>query len=556
TTPYTVTRSYLPGTNVLQTRFETEGGVLVLTDCLPVRRQPEGASGGEDTVRPHPYHQVLRFVTCEAGEVSVGVTFVPRFDYGLTIPRFEPVSDHLGLVFGGADALLFQSEIPILHCDEHACRYEGRLRQGDRARLVVTYGLPHELRPHTFSAEEVEQRLAATRDFWEKWTSRCTYEGPYRDAVVRSALVLKALTNAPTGALVAAPTTSLPEEIGGVRNWDYRYTWLRDASLALQALFELGYVEEAAGFHEYLWRTTAGRAEDLQIMYGLGGERLLPEVALDHLDGYRGSRPVRIGNAASEQFQLDIPGEMLELAWEHHQHGGAIEPGFWRFLTGIVAFVADNWARPDSGLWEVRGERLHFVHSKVMCWVAVDRAIRLARARGAPAPLAAWERLRGAIRRRVEEEGVDPDTGAFVRSFGTRVLDASCLLIPIVGFLPPRDARVRATIEQIERRLVKDGLVHRYRTDDGLPGGEGAFLICSLWLVECLALAGEVERARERFEHLLGFANDVGLLSEEVDPASGALLGNFPQGFSHLGLIEAAATLNAPHTPFREGARR
>jgi GH15 family glucan-1,4-alpha-glucosidase len=387
--------------------------------------------------------------------------------------------------------------------------------------------------------------LQGTIKFWRDWLSHCRYQGQYADAVRRSALTLKLLEFAPSGAIVAAPTTSLPEKLEGVRNWDYRYCWLRDAALNLYALFTLGYTDEAHAFMAWLKRTTAGRAEDLQIMYGLAGERFLPEIELSGLEGYRGSRPVRIGNKASEQFQLDIYGELLDTAWLYHRHGGDIDPPFWEFLRGAVDVVSDRWNQPDCGLWEIRGEPRHFVSSKVMAWVAVDRAIRLARARSLPADLRRWRALRKEIRRRVETEGVHPETGAFVQSFGSRALDASNLLIPLVRFLPPDDPRVRATFEGVEKELsAGGGLIYRYLDgEDGIPGGEGTFLICSFWLVGNLALGGQTGRARELFETLVGYANDLGLLSEEIDPATGELLGNFPQAFSHVGLIGAARNL-------------
>jgi alpha,alpha-trehalase len=540
TGPYTMTRRYLPVTNVLETRFVTASGVVTVVDCLAIRR---GAAAG-DAAQTRSHHQLLRLVRCEAGQVQIAVEFAPRFDYGLTTPRLELHGDDVGVVYGGADALVLQSSIPLTQTDVCGCGATATLRAGDQAFLALTHQLPHQVQVHRLSRDEVAARIDRTVGFWRDWLARCTYHGPYREQVLRSALVLKGLTNAPTGAIAAAPTTSLPEQLGGVRNWDYRYSWLRDAAMNLYALFTLGYTDEAHAFMGWLERTTAGRAEDLQLMYGIGGERLLPEVELPGLDGYRGSRPVRVGNAAADQFQLDVYGYLLDTAWLYHRHGGPITPTFWRLLAGAVEVVARRWRQPDDGIWEVRGGPRHFVASKVMAWVAVDRAIRLARALGLPADLDRWAALRHTIRRQVEQAGVDPASGAFTQAFGSRALDAANLLLPLVRFLPPDDPRIRATVERTARELAPHGLVHRYLgADDGLPGGEASFVICSFWLVDNLALAGHAEQARLLFDRLLGYSNDLGLLAEEVDPASGELLGNFPQAFSHVGLISAAINL-------------
>jgi GH15 family glucan-1,4-alpha-glucosidase len=535
---YGVTRRYLPGTNVLETTFRTETGVLTLTDFIPVRREAG-----------HPDHRLLRIVRCEEGEVPVKAKFEPRFDYGLTEPRVETIDQEVAVAYGGADALVLQSELPIGTAELSACAAARTLHSGEEALVALTFQLPHELEPHRLDAAEVRAALDETVAYWREWADACTYDGPYREQVVRSALVLKALTNGPTGAIVAAATTSLPEEIGGERNWDYRYTWLRDSALTLNALFALGYTAEANAHMGWLRRTTAGRAKALQIMYGVGGERFLPEVELDHLEGYRGSRPVRIGNGAYSQFQLDVFGELLDTVWIYRQHDGEIGDSFWEFLGRVAGAVIDRWREPDQGIWEIRGEPRHFTYSKVMAWVALDRVVRIAELDGREGNLDDWRANRDELRDLIEREGVDPESGAFLQSFGDGgKLDASNLMIPIVGFVGHDDPRARATFERTISDLSADGFVYRYITDgvDGLSGEEATFAICSFWLVECLARAGETERARELFERLLGFCNDVGLLAEEIDPHDGELIGNFPQAFSHVGLIQAAIALDLP----------
>ncbi len=525
---------------MLETTFRTASGTLVLTDFFAYRM---------DGHVVHPDHQLIRIARCTEGEVAVKVKIVPRFDYGLTTPRLETLADDLVIVYGGADALVLESELPFGHAELSATEGNRTLQAGEEAFVVLTYQLPHELDPQRLTRDEVHTKLETTVSTWSAWADRCTYGGPYREQVVRSALVLKALTNGPTGAIVAAATTSLPEEIGGERNWDYRYSWLRDSALTLNALFALDYHEEAHAYVAWLKRTTAGRASELQIMYGVGGERLLPEVELDWLEGYRGSRPVRIGNGAYSQFQLDVFGELLDTVWIYRQHGGEIDDVFWEFLGRVAGAVIDRWREPDQGIWEIRGEPRHFVYSKVMAWVALDRVVRIAELDGREGTIDAWRANRDELRELIEREGVDPETGAFLQSFGDGgKLDASNLMIPIVGFVEHRDPRARATFERTIAELSADGFVYRYVTDgvDGLSGDEATFAICSFWLVECLARAGETERARELFERLLGFCNDVGLLAEEIDPHSGDLVGNFPQAFSHLGLIQAAIALDLP----------
>ncbi len=541
---YESTRRYLPGTNVLETTFRTPNGTLVLTDFFAFRVP----GPGEDAHAAHPDHQLIRIVRCTEGEVGVKVKLVPRFDYGLTTPRLETLADDLVIVYGGADALVLQSELPFGDAERSATQGNRTLRAGDEAFVVLTYQLPHELDPRRLTRKQVHAKLEETTSTWAAWADRCVYDGPYREQVVRSALVLKALTNGPTGSIVAAATTSLPEEIGGERNWDYRFSWLRDSALTLNALFALGYTEEAHAYMNWLKRTTAGRAKELQIMYGVGGERLLPEVELDWLEGYRGSRPVRIGNGAAQQFQLDTFGELLDTAWLYRQHGGEIDEIFWDFLSRVGGVVLEKWREPDQGIWEIRGEPKHFVYSKVMAWVALDRLVRIAELDGRVGDVANWRAARDEIRDVVERDGVDPDSQSFVQYAGSQALDASNLMIPIVGFVSHADPRAKVTADRIADELSADGFVYRYVTDgvDGLSGEEATFAICSFWLVECLARAGEQERARELFERLLGFCNDVGLLAEEIDPHSGELIGNFPQAFSHLGLIQAAIALDLP----------
>ena len=528
-----IARRYVPGTNVLETTFTDDDGTIVLTDCFVT------STGGE-----HPPHRIVRLLRCTGGTAAVRMVFRPRFDYGLTVPRYEPADERSGIVFGGSDGLILESSERLSAKSRCTAEASFELGEGDEAFFALTYRLPHELAPDRIGHDAARELVEQTCRFWTEWSKRCAYEGPYRDAVVRSALVLKALTNMPTGAIVAAPTTSLPEDIGGERNWDYRFAWLRDAALNLYSLFSLGYTEEAHAFMAWLRRTTAGLATQLQIIYGVGGERRLPEIDLDHLDGYRGSRPVRIGNAAVEQFQIDMYGYLLDTTWLYHRHGGDVDEALWELVGDVVETVAERWTEADDGIWEVRGGPRQFVTSKVFAWVAVDRAIRLAERLSLPADVEAWRKLRHDIRASVEEHGVDAATGAFTQQFDGQALDSSALLIPLVRFLPATDARVVATMDRLRRELAHDGLLYRYvETDDGVRGPEGTFVICSFWLVDNLALAGRVDEARELFERLLGYANDLGLLSEEIDGRSGELLGNFPQAFSHVGLIGAALNL-------------
>lgn len=544
---YTTTRRYLPDTNVLETRFETATGAVTVTDCLPVR---------EDLTRPGrverrpPDGLLLRTVRGEKGTVELLLEFAPRFEYGLTTPFIELPGEDLAVVTGGPDSLLLQSELGALTTDETGmCTSRANVAQGQVVYVALTYAAAGALTVRRLSPTDLSGRLAETVAFWTNWAARCTYQGPHRDAVVRGALVLKGLIYDETGALAAAPTTSLPEEIGGERNWDYRYTWLRDSAAMLAALGAIGYLEEAQYFADWLLRTTAGRAEDLQIMYGIGGERLLHEVDLDHLTGYRGSRPVRVGNGAWDQFQLDTYGELLAAAFLVLKLRGAhtLTPRSAAFLCDVVELNIKRWQEVDEGIWEIRGGRRHFVFSKLMAWLAVDCGLHILDLNPAltqdPGVRKRWQDARQEMRTALETRGVDPKTGAFLQAFEHDELDASALQVGLRGFLPPDDPRVLATIDRIEAELTRNGHVYRYLGEDGLEGEEGTFVFCTLWMASALARAGRTEAAETYLTRVLDCANDLGLLAEEIDPGTGEQLGNFPQGFSHLGVIGAALNL-------------
>lgn len=537
-------RSYLPGTAVLRTTFETDSGAATLTDFMPVHTH-DGPSEPREVAA---HQQIARVLECQRGSVEFSLACAPRFDYGSIVPHAVLTSPHTGFAHGGADGLAVYASAP-LKAEEGGFRAAGNLRAGERVCAAVTYRPCFDHASEAIDEATILGRLRETRTYWEAWSGKCLYRGPYADAVLRSAITLKTLTYAPSGALLAAATTSLPEVIGGSRNWDYRFTWLRDATLALYALFILGYREEAAAFQTWLEWSTLGRARDVQPMYGVGGERRLTEVELSHIGGHRGSKPVRIGNGAYSQFQLDIYGELLDSAHQYRKFGGEISTEYWAFLRRVVSFVIDHWREPDEGIWETRGGRKHFVLSKVMSWVALDRGIRAARALGLPADLETWRRVRSEIREDVLAHGFDSSLGIFVQAYGGRTLDASNLLLPLLGFIRADDPRMLATIRATERSLTSEaGFVYRYRGfDDGLPEGEGSFLICTFWLADNLIALGEGGRARELFERCAGTANDLGLLSEEFDPSAREMLGNFPQAFSHLGLINTAVQLDA-HT--------
>ena len=527
-----VERRYRDGTLVLETDYETADGAVTLIDCMPPRSSVP---------------DVVRVVVGRRGQVRMRMQLIIRFDYGSIIPWVRRVARGIRAV-AGPDTLTLKTPVD-LHNENFRTEAEFTVCEGQRVPFVLMWHPSHEPEPGMIDADET---LAATEQWWREWSGRCMYVGPWREAVVRSLITLKALTYAPTGGIVAAPTTSLPECLGGVRNWDYRYCWVRDATFTLYALMLGGYIEEACAWREWLLRAVAGKPSQLNIMYGLAGERRLTETELAWLPGYQGSAPARIGNAAYRQFQLDVYGELMDAM--HVARRGGLEPdeNAWRVERALTEFVESAWSEPDNGIWEMRGPKRHFTHSKVMAWVAVDRMVKAVERFGLDGPVERWRSLRATIHAQVCRSGFDHERNTFVQYYGGRELDASLLMIPMVGFLPPDDTRVRGTIEAIERDLMADGFVLRYRTHeeiDALPPGEAAFLACSFWLADNFALSGRKDDARRLFERLLGLCNDVGLLSEGYDPANKRLLGNFPQALSHLALVNTAFNLSRDRGP-------
>ena len=535
-----VKRQYVPGTKVLETEFTTDTGVARLTDFMPLHNHVRPDAPLEEA----PHQQVARILECLSGSVHFVMECYPRFDYGTVIPSATILNENYGFAYGGGGALSVYCSAPLGVADS-GFEANGLLRSGETLSAAATYQSQYVHAASPPDEADMAQRLEATKSFWREWSAQCTYDGVYRDHVLRSALTLKALTYAPSGAILAAPTTSLPESIGGARNWDYRYTWIRDASFALYSLFLLGYTAEARAFKDWLEWSTAGRAADLQIMYGLGGERRLTEVELPELEGYRLSRPVRVGNAAYNQFQLDIYGEVLDSAHLYRKFVKEMDPQYWEYLKHVVDFVIDFWREPDDGIWEARSGRRHFVFSKVWCWVALDRAIKAARDLDLPGDVQKWRKVRAEIKQDVLTRGYDPARQAFVQSYGSKNLDASSLMLPLVGFIRAGDPRMRSTIEAVQRELTSpQGFVYRYRGfDDGLAGGEGTFNMCTLWLADNLIILGQLDQARALFEKLLSYSNDVGLFSEEIDGVTGEMLGNFPQSFTHMAIINTAVQL-------------
>jgi GH15 family glucan-1,4-alpha-glucosidase len=531
----TGSRRYLDGTLVLQTETTTSGGRVRVTDCLTMR--PGGAQ--------RPYRQLLRVVDGLQGVVDLRVEVVPRFDYGQLRPWVRRAG-RSWQALGGDDGLVIEGDVPLAPAGLHDLVAEVRVHAGERLRLSLRHVRPEALRglgARSAAPAELDRRLEQTVAWWRTWSARAGRLGADHAAVVRSATVLKALTQATTGAIAAAATTSLPEVPGGSRNWDYRASWVRDSVFALRSLTELGYTAEADGFRRFVQRSAAGSAQELQIVYGLGGERRLTELTLDDLEGFGGARPVRIGNAAARQRQHDVYGELLDLAWAWHRRGKTPSTDDWRFLAELVNAAAERWTTPDHGIWELRGQPLHLVHSKVMCWVALDRGLRLAADLGFPAPVTSWTATRDAIRTAVERRGYDPARGVFTQAFDRPDLDAALLLLPTAGFVAWDDQRMLRTVDAVRQDLEVDGLVLRYRTPDGLEGTEGALVACTFWLAECLARQGRTAQAEAAFARAWATANDLGLFAEEVHPAIGELLGSFPQALTHLSHIAAAVAL-------------
>jgi len=536
---FTSERRYLPGTLVIETTFTTDGGTVKLTDALVFAEGQRGHDLGFDTP-----HELVRSVEGVSGEVELVFELAPRTEYGLVRPLFRMEGDG-GRTFGGPNRIAVRAGVPVEIEDVtmHAGFTVSAVEQvGFSLRWIPTEA--HEP-PAPTAPDAVAARIEDTVEGWRSWEAdHDIYEGPHRELVRLSSRVLKGLTYRPTGAIVAAPTTSLPETVGGERNWDYRYSWIRDASLTLQALY-IGSCSDEAGEFVSFMTSSAGGGASLQIMYGIGGEHDLTERELPHLRGWRDSQPVRVGNGAWGQTQLDVYGELLDALYVYREQLGELHPEIQTFVAYLADMAARRWSETDAGMWEMRGETRHHLSSKVLCWVALDRAVKLAPALGAFAKTEEWAEARDAIREAILERGWSEKQQAYAQSFDSDELDAAQLLMPIVGFLPATDERMRSTIEAIARELTEDGLVLRYRNQeglnaDGLTGEEGTFVICSFWLVSCLAQAGEVERAEQLFEQLAGYANDLGLLAEEIDTANGEQLGNFPQAFSHIGLITAA----------------
>jgi len=533
-----VARRYRGDTLILETTFETASGAATLIDFMT----------------PHDTNSdLVRIVVGRRGRIALRTELVIRFDYGFSVPWVSRLDDGTLRAIAGPDMLMLRSTAE-LHGEDLKTVVELALGEGERVAFVLTHSASHLPAP---AAIDAESALAETERFWTEWSGQCASAGEWTGLVKRSLLTLKALTFRPTGGIIAAPTTSLPEHLGGVRNWDYRFCWLRDSTFTLLALMGAGFYEEAKAWRDWLLRAVAGSPDQMQIVYGIAGERRLPEWEVGWLPGYEASRPVRVGNAAAQQLQIDVYGEVMDMLHQGRKGGLPPSPAGWSLERALLDHLAKVWDQPDEGIWEVRGGRRHFTHSKVMAWVAFDRARRSVEAFKLDGPLEEWRRLAARIHADICRNAWREDLGSFVQSYGSSELDASLLLIPLVGFLPPEDPRVRATMAAVERRLTADGLVLRYdtgRVADGLPAGEGVFLPCSFWLADNLILQGEHDRARALFERLCGLCNDVGLLAEEYDPHAKRMLGNFPQAFSHVALANTAFNLSRMQGPAEQRA--
>lgn len=536
-----VRRRYQPGTLILETTFSTDGGEVVLVDFMP----PRGAAS-----------DVVRIVRGVRGTLKMGLELIVRFGSGSNVPWVRRLQDGTWQAIAGPDMVVLRTPLPLLG-RELATIAEFEVKQGDEIPFVLTYELSHLPLPKAINPVRA---LQDTQELWSDWSQRCTYEGEARELVQRSLITLKALTYAPTGGIVAAPTSSLPEKLGGRRNWDYRYCWLRDATFTLLALINGGYTDEATAWHNWLLRAVAGSPADMQIMYGITGARRLLEWEAPWLSGYEGARPVRFGNAAHAQLQLDTYGELMDAIHQARVFGIDLDTHMWAFETSLLGHLERIWEHPDSGIWEHRGPPQHYVLSKVMCWVAFDRGIKSGEKFGFKAPLERWKAVRAKIRENVCTHGFDKDGDSFVEAYGSPYLDASLLLLPAVGFIKVTDPRMRATVANIERHLMRDGLLMRHDPRQDRPGEtqpyEGAFLACTLWLADAYVLAGEIERARELFERVTAVANDLGLLAEEYDVEARRQSGNFPQALTHIALINTAHNLHHALNPEREPAHQ
>jgi len=534
-------RKYRDHTLILETRFETADGSVTVIDFMRPRGESWSSSSSGDA-------DVIRIVRGESGQVRMGMELTIRFDYGLSVPWISPAGEGLLHAIAGPHLIIINGGTTLTHSGG-TVKADFTITAGQSVPFVIVHGPSHYPPPLPVSASAA---LAETERFWLDWVSHCTYRGVASDAVERSLIVLKALTYAPTGGIVAAPTTSLPEEIGGERNWDYRYCWLRDATFTLLAFMNAGFHCEAEEWRDWLLRAVAGESSQDQIMYGIAGERRLPEWEVPWLCGYENSKPVRVGNAAAAQFQLDVYGEVADAMHQARKGASSVPERSASIEREWIAYLEKVWMQPDEGIWEVRGERQQFTHSKVMVWVAVDRAIKDFERFKLAGPVDQWRELREKVHADVCKNGFNPSVGTFVQSYGSTALDASLLLIPLVGFLPASDPRVVATVEAIERKLTVDGFVLRYdlgEFDDGIKGDEATFLLCSFWLVDCLTMLGRRSNAQHLFDRLLNVRNDLGLLAEEYDPGSGRQLGNFPQAFSHIGLVNSAVNLSRAVAP-------